>query len=109
MYHGKTPNNIISTFHDDATYVGSKAGKTLVKPVCVRDYNNTMGGIDLKDQKLSMYLLERKRGLKWYIKIFKRLLNVSILNGYIICAIFATAWQQAAEKRWPSDNDERWP
>lgn len=76
--------NIISTFHDDSTFVGSKAGKTLVKPICVRDYNNTMGGIDLKDQKLSMYLLERKRGLKWYVKIFKRLLNVSILNAYIM-------------------------
>lgn len=76
--------NMISTFHDDSTFVGSKAGRTLVKPICVRDYNNTMGGIDLKDQKLSMYLLERKRGLKWYVKIFKRLLNVSILNAYVM-------------------------
>lgn len=76
--------SIISTFHDDGTYVGSKAGKTLVKPICVKDYNDTMGGIDLKDQKLSMYLLERKRGLKWYMKIFKRLLNVSILNAHIM-------------------------
>lgn len=75
---------IISTYHDAETYVGSKAGKTLVKPVCIRDYNNTMGGIDLKDQKLSMYLLERKRGLKWYIKLFKRLLNVSIHNAFVM-------------------------
>lgn len=43
-----------------------------------------MGGVDLKDQKLSMYLLERKRGLKWYVKVFRRLLNVSILNTFII-------------------------
>lgn len=69
--------SIISTYHNDDTYVGSKAGKVLVKPVCVRDYNDRMGGIDLKDQKLSMYLLERKRGVKWYTKIFKRLLNVA--------------------------------
>lgn len=31
-----------------------------------------------------MYLLERKRGLKWYVKIFRRLLNVSIHNAYVM-------------------------
>lgn len=75
---------MISTYHTDETYIGSKAGKMLVKPVCVKDYNNTMGGVDLKDQKLSMYLLERKRGVKWYIKMFKRLLNVSIHNAFVM-------------------------
>lgn len=75
---------MISTYHNDDTYCGTKAGQPLVKPVCVRDYNSTMGGIDLKDQKLSMYLLERKRGLKWYVKIFKRLLNVSIHNAFVL-------------------------
>ncbi|KAL0803269.1 hypothetical protein ABMA28_017247 [Loxostege sticticalis] len=75
---------MISTYHTPETYIGSKAGKVLVKPVCVKDYNNTMGGVDLKDQKLSMYLLERKRGVKWYIKMFKRLLNVSIHNAFIM-------------------------
>ncbi|KAL0879316.1 hypothetical protein ABMA27_003095 [Loxostege sticticalis] len=75
---------MISTYHTDETYIGSKAGKVLVEPVCVKDYNNTMGGVDLKDQKLSMYLLERKRGVKWYIKMFKRLLNVSIHNAFIM-------------------------
>lgn len=28
--------------------------------------------------------MERKRGQKWYIKVFRRLLNCSILNSYII-------------------------
>lgn len=54
------------------------------KPLVVHSYNKYMGGVDLKDQKLSMYLLERKRGLKWYIKVFRRLLNISILNTFII-------------------------
>ncbi|RVE53465.1 hypothetical protein evm_001835 [Chilo suppressalis] len=77
--------SVISTYHTNETYIGSKAGKPLVKPVCVKDYNNTMGGVDLKDQKLSMYLLERKRGVKWYVKMFKRLLNVSIHNAFVMC------------------------
>lgn len=75
---------MVSTHHTDKTYDGTKAGQRLVKPVCVRDYNNTMGGVDLKDQKLSMYLLERKRGVKWYMKMFKRLLNVSIHNAFVM-------------------------
>lgn len=78
---------MISTYHDDATYVGTKAGRPLTKPVSIRDYNNTMGGVDLKDQKLSMYLVERKRGLKWYMKIFKRLLNISIHNAFILTKV----------------------
>lgn len=78
--------NIISTYHNSDTYIGTRAGKRVMKPVCVRDYNTTMGGVDLKDQKLSMYLLERKRGVKWYMKIFKRLLNVSIHNALVMYA-----------------------
>lgn len=75
---------MISTYHTPETFVGRKAGRPLIKPVVVRDYNNTMGGVDLKDQKLSMYLIERKRCVKWYMKMFKRLLNASVLNAYII-------------------------
>ncbi|CAG5029767.1 unnamed protein product [Parnassius apollo] len=75
---------MISTYHPDETVVGKKKGRDLVKPVAVLDYNNTMGGVDLKDQKLSACLLERKRCVKWYMKIFKRLLNVSVLNAFIL-------------------------
>ncbi|RVE51668.1 hypothetical protein evm_003640 [Chilo suppressalis] len=75
---------MICTYHNADTYVGRKAGKELIKPIVVRDYNNTMGGVDLKDQKLSMYLVERKRCVKWYAKIFKRLLNCSVLNAFVM-------------------------
>lgn len=43
-----------------------------------------MGGVDRKDQLLSSYHLERSRNLCWYKKLFRRLLNVSILNASII-------------------------
>uniref|UniRef100_A0A1B6C839 PiggyBac transposable element-derived protein domain-containing protein n=1 Tax=Clastoptera arizonana TaxID=38151 RepID=A0A1B6C839_9HEMI len=43
-----------------------------------------MGGVDLRDQILHNILLERKLGVKWHIKLFKRLLNMSILKSYII-------------------------
>jgi hypothetical protein len=43
-----------------------------------------MGGVDLKDQQLHSHLTERKRMNKWYMKLFRRLLNTSILNAMII-------------------------
>jgi len=54
-------------------------------PVSVLDYNENMGGVDLKDQLLQPYLLERKRITKWYIKLFRRLLNTTVLNCMVIC------------------------
>ena len=44
-----------------------------------------MGGVDLKDQLLQPYLLERKKMTKWYIKLFRRLLNITVLNCMVIC------------------------
>jgi hypothetical protein len=49
------------------------------------DYNKNMGGVDLKDHLLQPYLLEIKKMTKSYIKMFRRLLNVIILNCTIIC------------------------
>jgi hypothetical protein len=56
----------------------------VVKPISVFDYNRSMIGVDLKDQLLHSYLIERKRMNKWYMKLFCRLLNTSILNAMII-------------------------
>lgn len=54
------------------------------KPQMILDYNRSMGGVDMKDQMLEPYLLERKRCAKWYMKLFKRLLNCSILKARIL-------------------------
>jgi len=55
------------------------------KSVSVLDYNENMGGVDLKDHLLQPYLLERKKMTKWYIKLFRRLLNITVLNCMVIC------------------------
>jgi hypothetical protein len=62
-------NNVltISTFHDTEMKSDTKRGKETRKPVCVIDYNKWMGGIDLKDQLLHMYLVEKKCMHKWYM------------------------------------------
>jgi hypothetical protein len=60
-------------------------GKEIRKPRCIRDYNKFMGGVDLKDQNLQpCYLIERKRCIKWYMKLFTRLMNTAVHNSLII-------------------------
>ncbi|PNF18930.1 hypothetical protein B7P43_G15741 [Cryptotermes secundus] len=48
------------------------------------DKKKSMIGVDLKDQLLHSYLTERKHMNKWYMELFCRLLNTSILNVVII-------------------------
>jgi hypothetical protein len=57
---------MVSTYHSNNSKIISKRGKEVEKPQCVLDYNSCMGGVDLKDQLLHMYLVERKRMTKWY-------------------------------------------
>ncbi|CAG4958413.1 unnamed protein product [Colias eurytheme] len=80
---------MISTCHGSYTALPRVPSKHTSRPVpfkpqVVLDYNKFMGGVDLKDQMLEPYLLERKRCQKWHMKLFKRLLNVSILNSRIL-------------------------
>ena len=77
---------MISTYHGQETRIKlMKCRQEKQKPVSVLDYNENMGGVDLKDQLLQPYLLERKKMTKWYIKLFRRLLNITVLNCMVIC------------------------
>ncbi|PZC73218.1 hypothetical protein B5X24_HaOG209898 [Helicoverpa armigera] len=71
---------MISTYHGN----GQQTVGESTKPILILDYNIMMGGVDKKDQLLAMYPVERKRLKVWYKKLFRRLLNVSVLNSYII-------------------------
>jgi hypothetical protein len=42
-----------------------------------------MGGVNLKDQMVQPCLLERKQAKKWYVKFFKRLINVAVHNAFV--------------------------
>jgi hypothetical protein len=82
----KKPVIFISTFHDATTVSTFKLGKEIRKPKCIEDYNKSMEGTDLKDQKLQPYAVERKRCTKWCVKVFRRLLNTSVHNSFIVCS-----------------------
>ena len=74
---------LLSTIHGPTRSTYNSKGKTVSKPTCVVDYNSFMGGVDLKDQKLAPYLIARKKCIKWYVKLFKNLLNAAIHNALI--------------------------
>ena len=76
---------MISTYDGEKTRMKlTKCRQEKQKPVSVLNYEN-MGGVDLKDQLLQPYLLERKKMSKWYIKLFRRLHNITVLNCMVIC------------------------
>jgi len=52
--------------------------------VYVIHYNQYKGGIDKIDQLLHVYLVERKRMNKWYMKLFRMQLSAIIFNSLII-------------------------
>jgi len=85
-WNDKKDMTMISTYHGEETRVKrTKCRQEKQKPVSVLDYNENMGGVDLKEQLLQPYLLERNKMTKWYIKMFRRLLNTTVLNRMVIC------------------------
>ncbi|KAG8239411.1 hypothetical protein J437_LFUL018890 [Ladona fulva] len=61
--------SMISTYHGAEMKTDTKEKKIKMKPISVIDYNKFMGGVDLKDQLLQSYLIERKRNTKWYMEV----------------------------------------
>ncbi|KAI5634269.1 transposase IS4 domain-containing protein [Phthorimaea operculella] len=84
-YHDRKKICLISTYHGDEVSLSPPKPyrRQAYKQKLVLDYNKGMGGVDLKDGMLESHLLERKKCAKWNMKLFKRLLNASILNARI--------------------------
>ena len=60
---------VISAYHGEETRMKlTKCWQQKKKPVSVLDYNENMNGVDLKDQLLQPYLLERKKMTEWLHK-----------------------------------------
>ncbi|CAG5026014.1 unnamed protein product [Parnassius apollo] len=74
---------ISTEFDNEMVVVESKRGNKKMKPKVLAEYNKYMSGIDRQDQMLSYYPCERKT-LRWYKKLFVHILQMQVLNAYII-------------------------
>ena len=72
---------MLSTVHSDAM-VPQAEGK-VSKPLAILDYNNNMGLVDKSDMQMSFNDTTR-RSMKWYKKLFFRLVDVAIYNAYLL-------------------------
>ena len=67
---------------DISRCVAGGGTENVKKPKIVTDYNN-MSGVDIADQNMVYYACGR-RTMKWYKRVFWRLLEHSITNSYIL-------------------------
>ena len=77
------PVLLISTNHDATLEEKIIRGKTKTKPSAIFDYNKFMGGVDISDKQICHYSSERSTRRYWK-KIFQNLLDISVLNSWII-------------------------
>lgn len=90
LWHDRKDVTLLSTAHNQSTDVVMKRPKggcekvQMTCPTCIRDYNAYMGGVDLTDQHISYYSLTQRRTIKWWKKVLWRMVDISILNSWII-------------------------
>jgi len=66
---------------------GGKGGQeAILIPKIINDYNNFMGRVDVVDQHFVYYAIGR-RGVKWWRRVFYRLLEMAIVNAYTVYKI----------------------
>ncbi|XP_041483004.1 piggyBac transposable element-derived protein 4-like [Lytechinus variegatus] len=80
--------HMLTTMHDCSTFDTGRLTRhdppqQIIKPQCVSKYNVNMGGVDRTDQMLGLRsLCPMRKTLKWYQKLFVRLLLQMQLNAY---------------------------
>lgn len=79
--------HMLSTIHETNIVPTGKTdhiSKNLrMKPICIKEYNENMGVIDKYDMQISFSECIRK-SIKWYKKFFFHLLDVILLNAFIL-------------------------
>ena len=63
---------------------GGRETEQIPCPSAIVEYNHHMNGVDIADQHLSYHSLTRRKTVKWWKKLFWRLIDLSILNSSIV-------------------------
>ena len=101
LYDRKVVTLISSTYNGDLTDTGKKdrkPGESIQKPKVMLMYNKYMGGVDANDQLLK-YSHFNRRTIKWWKKVFFRMLNICMVNAFILwkehCKKFGTPYKKS--------------
>lgn len=90
LWHDRKDIFMLTTMHNNSVTIinkrpkGSREKVDMPCPSAIADYNEFMSGVDISDQHLSYYSLTVRRMIKWWKKVFWRLLDICILNSSII-------------------------
>jgi hypothetical protein len=90
-WQDKKTVNVLTTLHNQEVFEkvvrcrdpANNYQRTIIKPKAVEIYNQNMGGVDLADQKLQVYL-NVHRTVKWWKKVMLYLLEASFVNANIL-------------------------
>ena len=72
---------LLSSFHENSETIIHRYSEDISKPDMIIAYNNSMVAVDRCDQLMSYYSLDRK-SRKWWVRVFFRLMEMSIVNAY---------------------------
>ena len=104
----RKPVNLVSTVYSgENVAIGRKHWQTeeeIYKPEMMNLYNKFMGGVDCNGQLLQYSAFSRQT-LKWWKKVGFRLLNLAMVNGYILYSEWFK--QKFPDKRNPWQNEFR--
>ena len=98
--------SMLSTIHNDD--IISKRRRTrhavggreeIEKPVMIEQYNTYMGGVDKADQLLSYYGFNH-RTIKWWKRTFFHLLDLAIVNSYILYKLSSDPSKQLSHQQF---------
>ena len=75
---------VMTSLHsNEVVEVERRNGTSIIKPKAVLEYNKYMGGVDKCNQYLSYYSVGR-RSMKWWKRLFFRILEIAIINATVI-------------------------
>ncbi|GFW42752.1 piggyBac transposable element-derived protein 4 [Trichonephila clavipes] len=77
---------MLSNMHDPDMSTSTLCNDRCEKPGLVTSYNTNMGFVDLSDRMVNSYTFGRKT-LKWTKKLFFHLLDLTVLNAFILYKI----------------------
>ena len=86
----KHPVTMLSSIHHavKAQVKTNYLGNPVIKPIMIHDYNNRMNSVDHSDHMLLTY--DTLKSVKWYRKLMLHLVNMVVLNAFILNKKYGT-------------------